>query len=115
MNFKRLSTYLSAFLTPDHSAPVTGGINRSEPTGGDAYGMPRNDSTGSKCLPSKCIITPDTAPYFVCTMRDVNLGPSELELPAPPPPDDIGNSSGRITNTTHFHIATVVRNYIYFF
>lgn len=74
-------TYRSALRTPDHSAPVTGGINRNEPIGGDAYGMPLNASTGSKCLPSKCTITPDTGPYFVVTTRDDNC---TVSAPMPP-------------------------------
>lgn len=99
------NTYLSAFFTPDHNAPVTGGIKRNEPIGGDAYGMPRNASTGSKCLPSKWTMTPDTEPYLVWTMRDVNLLPSGpvcepaplLPLLPPLPPDDIGNNIGSST------------------
>lgn len=67
--------------TPDHNAPVTGGMKRNDPIGGDAYGMPLNASTGSKCRPSKCTITPDTEPYFVCTTRDDNC---TVSAPMPP-------------------------------
>lgn len=63
-------TYLSAFLTPDHMAADTGGINLKLPTGGDAYGMPRYASTGSKWRPSNCTITPDKAPLRVWIIRD---------------------------------------------
>lgn len=74
-------THRSALRTPDHRAPVTGGIKRSDPIGGDAYGIPLNASTGSKWRPSKFTITPDTEPYFVCTTRDDNCTVSE---PIPP-------------------------------
>lgn len=67
---KHVCTYLSAFLTPDHMAAETGGINLRLPTGGEAYGMPRYASTGSKCLPSNCTITPDKAPLRVWIIRD---------------------------------------------
>lgn len=60
---------LSATLTPDHSEPVTGGINRSEPTGGEAYGTPRNTSTASSRRLSGVTITPLTSPYLVRTTR----------------------------------------------
>lgn len=74
-------TYRSALRTPDQRAPVTGGMNRNEPIGGDAYGIPLNASTGSKCRPSKCTITPDNEPYFVCTTRDDNC---TVSAPMPP-------------------------------
>uniref|UniRef100_A0A1A9W1F0 Uncharacterized protein n=1 Tax=Glossina brevipalpis TaxID=37001 RepID=A0A1A9W1F0_9MUSC len=63
-------TYLSAFFTPDHIAAETGGIKRKLPTGGEAYGIPRYASTGSKWRPSNCTITPDKAPLRVWIMRD---------------------------------------------
>lgn len=63
---------LSATFTPDHSAPVTGGINRRLPRGGLAYGIPRNTSTGSKCLESRVTMTPLTSPYFVRTVLEVS-------------------------------------------
>jgi len=59
----------SATLTPDHSEPVTGGMNRSEPTGGEAYGTPRNTSTASNRRLSGVTITPLTSPYLVRTTR----------------------------------------------
>lgn len=74
-------THRSALRTPDQRAPVTGGMNRNEPIGGDAYGIPLNASTGSKCRPSKCTITPDNEPYFVCTTRDDNC---TVSAPMPP-------------------------------
>lgn len=60
-----LSPYLSAFRTPAHVAADTGGIKRSDPVGGEAYGIPLNTSTGSKLRASSCTIVPDTAPFFV--------------------------------------------------
>lgn len=65
-----LSPYLSAFRTPAHVAADTGGIKRSDPVGGEAYGTPLNTSTGSKLRASNCTIVPDTAPFFVWTIRD---------------------------------------------
>lgn len=40
----------SASLIPSHGIGEIGGRKRKSPTGGAAYGMPRNTSTGSKCL-----------------------------------------------------------------
>ncbi|KNC21489.1 hypothetical protein FF38_00590 [Lucilia cuprina] len=51
-------------------AAETGGINLKLPTGGDAYGIPRYASTGSKWRPSNCTITPDKAPLRVWIIRD---------------------------------------------
>uniref|UniRef100_A0A182UR03 Uncharacterized protein n=1 Tax=Anopheles merus TaxID=30066 RepID=A0A182UR03_ANOME len=71
------------------SAPVTGGMNRRLPTGGEAYGTPRNASTGSRWRPSRCSIVPETAPYLVCTIRELvdflsASFSSMLLLPGPP-------------------------------
>uniref|UniRef100_A0A182KJ41 Uncharacterized protein n=1 Tax=Anopheles christyi TaxID=43041 RepID=A0A182KJ41_9DIPT len=33
--------------------------------------MPRNASTGSRWRPSRCSIVPETAPYLVCTIREL--------------------------------------------
>ena len=40
----------SASLMPSQGIGEIGGRKRKSPTGGAAYGMPRNTSTGSKCL-----------------------------------------------------------------
>lgn len=40
----------SASLIPSHGIGEIGGRKRKSPMGGAAYGMPRNTSTGSKCL-----------------------------------------------------------------
>lgn len=40
----------SASLMPSQGIGDIGGRNRKSPTGGAAYGIPRNTSTGSKCL-----------------------------------------------------------------
>lgn len=74
-------THRSALRTPDQRAPVTGGMKRNEPVGGDAYGIPLKASTGSKCRPSKCTMTPDTDPYLVWTTRDDNC---TVSAPMPP-------------------------------
>ncbi|KAI9580757.1 hypothetical protein GQX74_013258 [Glossina fuscipes] len=65
-------------------AAETGGIKRKLPTGGEAYGIPRYASTGSKWRPSNCTITPDKAPLRVCIMRDESCA---------------GNDCGSIQNT----------------
>src|SRR5882724_3273369 len=54
-----------AWRTPDHLAAGCGGFQRRSPTGGAAYGMPRNALT----LPS---VLPSTAPVRILTM-----GPDE--------------------------------------
>uniref|UniRef100_A0A1A9VW76 Uncharacterized protein n=1 Tax=Glossina austeni TaxID=7395 RepID=A0A1A9VW76_GLOAU len=65
-------------------AAETGGIKRKLPTGGEAYGIPRYASTGSKWRPSNCTITPDKAPLRVWIMRDESCA---------------GNNCGSIQNT----------------
>lgn len=77
-------------MTPDQSAAVTGGMNLSDPVGGEAYGIPLNTSTGSKFRPSKCTIVPDTAPYFVWTIRD-GIWAWSLDGSLSSPPDESGN------------------------
>jgi hypothetical protein len=69
----------SAIFTPDHNAPVTGGINLRLPVGGDAYGIPRNTSTGSKCLLSNVTITPLTSPYFVLTVLELKVADDDVD------------------------------------
>lgn len=86
--------YLSAFFTPDQRAAVTGGINLSDPVGGDAYGIPLKTSTGSKLRPSKCTIVPETAPYFVCTILD-DIWAWSLAGSLSSPPDENGNNNDR--------------------
>ena len=46
-------------------------MKRNEPTGGDAYGTPRNTSTPSRCR-SRVTITPDSSPYFVLTILELS-------------------------------------------
>jgi len=89
--------YLSAFFTPDHNAPVTGGINLSDPIGGEAYGIPLNTSTAPRFRFkfSNCTIVPDTAPYFVCTILDDIC---EWSLDESSPPDDIVGVMSVISN-----------------
>src|SRR6202044_291398 len=63
---------LVASRTPDQLAAGCGGRHRSAPTGGAAYGMPRNSSTAP-------LATPRTAPLAVPA-----TGPLGLAGPAPP-------------------------------
>src|SRR3984957_7876336 len=63
---------LVASRTPDQLAVGCGGRHRSAPTGGAAYGMPRNSSTAP-------LATPRTAPLAVPT-----TGPPELAGARPP-------------------------------
>lgn len=95
-------TYLSTFLIPDHKALVTGGINRREPVGGLAYGIPLNASTGSKWRPSKWIMVPDSWPYFVCTTLDVSWAWSLYASSwLPPSPPEIGVNRGITISITN--------------
>src|SRR5580700_9990776 len=59
-----------ASRTPDQLAAGCGGCQRSAPTGGAAYGMPRNSSTAP-------LATPRTAPFAVPV-----TGPPVLALTA---------------------------------
>lgn len=74
---------LSATLIPDQRAPVTGGMNLSEASGGEAYGIPLKTSTGSKYLDSRVTITPLRSPYFVLTTLELRV-----PVPAPEVPED---------------------------
>jgi len=61
----------SAILTPDHIAPLTGGMKRRLPTGGAAYGMPLYTSTAPRKRSRTFGVTmvPMMSPYLVCTTR----------------------------------------------
>src|SRR6516225_3178295 len=61
-----------ASRTPDQLAPGCGGCHRSAPTGGAAYGMPRNSSTAP-------LARPRTGPLVVPT-----TGPLPLAAACPP-------------------------------
>ncbi len=75
---------LVASRTPLQWERVTGGINLRVLVGGEAYGTPKNASTGDRDNNSDAdgdedidgdlrgIITPRNAPYFVFTWRGLN-------------------------------------------
>lgn len=108
--------YLSAFLTFDHRPVDTGGIKRSDPIGGEAYGMPLKTSTGPRFRLkfSNCTIVPVTWPYFVCTIREVicawSLG---VEESLSSPPDEESGSSVIINATSNIFTSWI--NFLRFF
>lgn len=110
--------YLSAFLTFDHRPVETGGIKRSDPMGGEAYGMPLNTSTAPRLRLkfSNCTIVPVTWPYFVWTILEVICAWSfgvEESLSSPPDEESgisvIINATSNIF-TSQWHQRFIFRN-----
>lgn len=57
---------VSAFLTPFHFATGCGRFQRSSPTGGAAYGMPRNTVTSLDAEGTPCSSPPSTFTVGLC-------------------------------------------------
>lgn len=97
----------SAIRMPFQCVGVPGGMKRMAPVGAEAYGTPRNTSTGWRLCrrpPSGLTIEPFRAPYLVVTVRELRRPePSASQGPIRAPQKATTKRSG-----TNFTVPTII-------